>query len=73
MREPKTGYMSQLDDWTAQTIVKPLIEAARGEEGQVKSTLEKVQEAIRGKVLESYRNGQKAKPAARKEKRRWNE
>lgn len=60
MPEHKSSYMAQLDAWTDETVIAPLLD-----NGEV--AIEPVQKAIRAKVLESYRNGQAATPkAARK-------
>ena len=74
MPEQKPRYMQQLDEWTAREIIEPVREAY-GEyhrtEGHVsdeerEDTLDKqlavVEKAIREKVLQSYRNEQKAGP-----------
>ncbi len=55
MPEQKTGYMTELDSWTNQVVIAPLLD--RGPQA-----ISDVQKAIREKVLESYRNGQKAGP-----------
>ncbi len=66
--------MEELDQWTESVVIDPLIdceqEIIRGE--TLENTIDRVKKAIREKVLESYRNGQKAGPAklARKEPRR---
>jgi hypothetical protein len=65
-------FMQQLDAWTFQAIVAPLLRAA--ESGDVvdwNKTRDDVYKAVRTKVLESYRNGQTAgqKPAPSKERR----
>jgi hypothetical protein len=68
MSEQKS-FMQQLDAWTFQAIVDPLLKAtASGNDVEWNKTRDGVYKAIREKVLESYRNGQAAgqKPAARK-------
>ena len=68
------SYMERLNQWTAQHITGPLREAYQEydanpnevSEDEREQTLDKklaaIESAIRGKVLESYRNGQKAGP-----------
>ena len=62
MSEQKTSFMAQLDQWTEDNVFAPLL--PRGQEGQSgalsQETLGRVKQAIRQKVLESYRNGQAA-------------
>jgi len=71
MPEQKQGYMAELDQWTQGAILDPLYEAWRDAEYAPDEALEVSQarlaavvfdlkRAIREKVLESYRNGQKA-------------
>ena len=72
MSEPKLTYMQQLDQWTQSVIIDPLLldcqELAEAPEGasqkerqqHLRQTVAEVKEAIREKVLESYRNGIKA-------------
>ena len=70
--------MEELDSWTAKNVISPLYEVVRqGDSLESDATCEDVKKAIRTKVLESYRNGQKAGPRpaaavkpARKEFRR---
>jgi hypothetical protein len=69
----KTNYMAQLDEWTDEQVIKPLFEAwefqekAHDDESaklaaqEVEEAVKDVHKAIREKVLESYRNGLKAK------------
>ena len=71
MSEQKTNFMSELDRWTEETIIRPWYEAV---ETYIKSpndpkaddairTMDAViKEAVRAKILESYRNGQAAGP-----------
>ena len=68
------GYMSELDQWTQSVVIDPLYEDCRDVENAPDSAVEEecqqhllktvaeVKKAIREKVLESYRNGQKAGP-----------
>jgi hypothetical protein len=51
------GFMQQLEAWANELIIAPLLE-----KGPV--VIPDVHEAIRAKVLESYRNGQAAGPRA---------
>ena len=63
-QKPKS-FMQELDQWTQTTVINPLHEAiVEGDSADCEATSEQVKKAIRQKVLESYRNGQKApKPA----------
>ena len=63
--------MAELDLWSDANEVGPLFTAARDYDEQQsydwENTVERVHKAIREKVLESYRNGQKGpKPSGRK-------
>src|SRR5690348_12465301 len=71
MSEHKQGYMAALDSWTQEMILDPVYEAWRDVERAPEEFCEECQQqlnvvvadakrAIREKVLESYRNGQKA-------------
>ncbi len=67
MSEKKRGYMAELDSWADENVITPIWDLARSrkedrpaEEGD--QVLNDVRQAIRDKVLESYRNGQKAGP-----------
>jgi len=53
--QKQKSFMQELDAWTDQAVIKPLID------GGVAAQLE-VRRAIRQKVLESYHNGQQAGP-----------
>lgn len=67
------SYMQLLDNWIDKQIIEPLFEAWEMEEKvadeesaklaaqDVEETVKEVHKAIREKVLDSYRNGQKAK------------
>jgi hypothetical protein len=58
--KPK-NYMQELDAWTKAEVIEPLMDAVEsGNDKRFLETSGKVQRAIRGKVLESYHNGQKA-------------
>ena len=58
MRERKSNYMSQLDDWTLNNVINPLLGSEPND-----LVVAGVMKAIREKTLESYRNGQESKPA----------
>ena len=64
MAEQKPRYMAILDKWTDEHVIGPLWgyvekQALDGESSQI---VEEVKKAIREKVLESFRNGQKTGP-----------
>jgi hypothetical protein len=61
MSEQKQSFMQQLDAWTDEVIIAPLFR-----EGP--EIAEEIREAIRDKVLQSYRNGQAAGPSKWREK-----
>ena len=65
MSEQKSNYMAQLNAWSNEHVIAPLLDYGV-------EAIEGVQKAIREKVLESYKNGLKAGAAkpARKEPRR---
>ena len=72
MSEVKTGYMAELDSWSDKSIIEPLADAyLRGPEEVIISAQELAREAIREKVLESYRNGQNAGPRKTFAQRAW--
>jgi hypothetical protein len=50
--------MQELDRWTETTIIEPLADV--GDEDLYLQLVEQIKKGIREKVLESYRNGQKA-------------
>ena len=54
------SYMQQLDQWTQTFVIGPLLDHSSEDHEQ---TVAYVKKAIRDRVLESYRNGQKAGPA----------
>ena len=59
MSEQKQSYMQQLDAWTFQSVIEPLLIAAEsGGAAEWNKARDGVYAAIRQKVLESYRNGQ---------------
>src|SRR5262249_24872290 len=59
MSEQKS-FMQQLDEWTEATVIMPLAEPTQ--EGDFDFAVDQVKKAIRDKVLQSYRNGQRAGP-----------
>jgi len=74
MSEQKAAsFMRELDRWTETTVISPLEGAIMdADQKGYEETVEKIQRAVRQKVLESYRNGQKAgdyNPAGRRETR----
>jgi hypothetical protein len=74
MNDKKQGYMEQVDSWSLEAVIRPLFAAWRHCQNLVNGVtpeerekvllqaVEDAQKAIRGKLLESYRNGQKACP-----------
>lgn len=62
MSEEKKGprFMEELDRWTRATILSPLEEAANMKFDR--ETVEQILKSVRGKVLESFRNGQQMGP-----------
>lgn len=73
MSEQNLSYMQQLDQWIEQEVIDPLFAVWDGQDnGHPELNTHAVRKAIRTKVLESYRNGQKAGPTkpARKELQR---
>jgi len=65
MPEQTTNYMSALDAWSTQSIIEPLSDAYQhGPEEVIVDAKNYVRRAIREKVLESYHNGQNARPKA---------
>jgi hypothetical protein len=67
MSEQKSNYMAELNLWIDANVIGP-IESASGSPQELEMASEQVKKLIRAKVLESYRNGQAAKPtAARKQ------
>ena len=74
MSEEKKSYMRQLDDWTDEFVIDPISNFASETDGKERDEeaddllITNVRKEIRDKVLQSYRNGQKAGPYKRKEK-----
>ena len=64
MSEQKpSSFMQELDQWTKTTVIHPLVYGDPEDAPNARSLealVEDVTKAIRQKVLESYRNGQKA-------------
>ena len=63
MSEQKQSFRQQPDEWTETTVTSPLLSSG-GEPDEFVGgeTVEQIQKAVRGKALESYRNGQAAGP-----------
>jgi len=63
--KPK-NYMQELDSWIDAHVIEPLLRPAPAEADVDRDPTEharlEVKKAIRGKVLESYHNGQAAGP-----------
>ena len=65
MQEEKTNYMTILDQWVDASVIAPLADAYQhGPEETIVNAKNYVRRAIKEKVLESYHNGQKARPRA---------
>jgi hypothetical protein len=66
MSEQRNNYMASLDQWSEEQIIAPLAALAdaymHGPEEVIVRTRELAKRAIREKVLESYHNGQNARP-----------
>ena len=73
MSEERTNYMSALDQWTEEAVITPIADAyTHGPEEAIIMAKEVVKLMIREKVLESYRNGQNARPrGSQRPKRRF--
>ena len=63
MSEQKVNYMAELNLWIDANVIGP-IESACDNPQELEMAAEQVKKLIRAKVLESYRNGQAAKPTA---------
>ena len=72
--EPKQTYMQRLDDWSNDNVINPIWDLAsdraddrdeRDEEAD-DAVLINVRKAIREKVLQSFRNGQRTGPRKQK-------
>lgn len=64
---PKRSFMQELDDWTNARVICPLLKFIPEREytmpdgdAEFARACEEIERAVRGKVLESYRNGQAA-------------
>jgi hypothetical protein len=62
MSEQKISFMAELDLWSDANIVGPLLSTDQ-RLGDPENVVAQIKKAIRGKVLESYRNGQTAGPS----------
>ena len=60
-QKQESSFMQELDRWTESTIIGPLF-ASETDGEDWKPVIERVKKAIREKVLDSYRNGLRAKP-----------
>ena len=61
MSEQKQSFMQELDIWSEANVINPLLSNDDDADEYVGGeTVERIQKAIREKVLESYRNGQAA-------------
>ena len=61
-QEKPKSFMEELDDWSDENIFQPLLGTLDSNQDVGHVVEEQVKRAIRAKVLESYRNGQKAGP-----------
>ena len=64
--EEKKSYMQLLDDWSNENVIDPIWDLPESHDEQ-RAVIADVKKVIREKVLESYRNGQKA-PSVNKNK-----
>lgn len=72
MSEQKINYMAQLDTWTNDNVLAPLLWKDEESESEDLSeeTLDRVKRDIREKVRESYKNGMRSGAVSvRKEQR----
>ena len=65
MSDEKKNYMRQLDEWSGDNVIDPIRDRPEDPDAQG-AVIADVLKAIREKVLESYRNGQKAGPRKQK-------
>jgi hypothetical protein len=64
-QQNQSSYMQALDLWTEKEIIEVLSHALlNGPDEAVDIACDLVKKAVRAKVLESYRNGQAAKPSS---------
>ncbi len=61
MSEQKISYMAELDSWMQANVIGPL-SVSDPNQNDWEAAVQVVREAIRQKVLQSYRNGQAAGP-----------
>ncbi len=59
--QQRTGYQAELDTWMQANVIGPL-SLTDPQQGDWEAAVQTVKQAIRAKVLESYRNGQQAGP-----------
>lgn len=59
MSEQKKSFMEELDSWTEENVIEDLLASDPNLPEDWERAVEGVKRAIRAKVLESYRNGQK--------------
>jgi hypothetical protein len=59
MSEQQKSFMQQLDLWIEANIIGPLCEVDVSE-GDWGGTVERIERAVRTKMMDSYRNGQEA-------------
>lgn len=63
MSEQRTNYMASLDQWSEEVVIALIADAyTHGPEEVIVRARELAKRAIREKVLESYHNGQNARP-----------
>src|SRR4051812_13164066 len=56
-----SSYMQELDKWIEEQVIEPLQDQwSRAMDGDMAANTDSIKRAIKQKVLESYRNGQKA-------------
>ena len=70
MSEQKTSFMEDLDQWSDANVISPLVYSDEDSDESFEDAqrkLDQVKQAIRAKVLESYRNGQQAGPRTAKQ------
>jgi len=66
-QKPKS-FMQELDQWIEEEVFEKLYAIwSDSQDGNMEATAESVKKAIKGKVLESYRNGQQAGPRSFKQ------
>ena len=65
-QEKPKSFMEELDRWSEQKVFHPLFDTDPNQDDWL-GVEQQVKKAIREKVLESYRNGQKAGPRPTKQ------